>query len=492
MKLFSPRYQRFAWLAILGLPFSVHLLAQSFGSPAYPPTTQPTSGNASSRTYSGSAGVPQGAFGGSVPEGQAKAEVLALSFKDAIDRGLRNNLGLLLSSYNTLTARSQRWKELSDLLPNLSAAVSENVAQQNLAASGIRFPGVPEIVGPYGFFDARAYLTQTVFSLKSLYRERGAVSNQKAAEYSYKDARDMVVLAVGNSYLQVLASAARVETAQAQAETAFALFNKAVDQQNAGVTPAIDTLRAQVESQTRQQQLIVVRNDLAKQKLALARVIGLPPGQQFTLSDQAPYEPLSALSVDESLRRAYASRADYQAALQQVQASKRFRQAASAERLPSLGVNANYGDLGITPGNSHGTFQVSGTLAIPIFQGGKTHADVLESEATLRQSQAQLEDLRGRIDYEVRSSLLDLAAAAEQVEVARSSVDLADQTLVQAKDRFAAGVADNLEVVQAQETVAAAHESFISSLYAHNLAKVELARALGYAEEGVKQYLKGK
>jgi outer membrane protein TolC len=463
--------------------------AQSSGSyPNSPSTSQPNVG-------AGAAGAlvtSQNPFTGSVPEGKATPEALPLSFKDAIERGLRNNLGLLLQSDATVAARGQKWKELSDLLPNLTTGTSENVAQQNLAAEGIRFPGVPSIVGPYGFFDTRAYLSLSLFNLKSLNRERGASNNEQAARYTYKDGRDLVVLAVGNAYLQALAGAARVDTAQAQVQTAQALYDKAVDQQNAGVSPAIDTLRAHVELQTRQQQLIVVRNDYAKQKLALARVIGLPPGQEFALTDKAPYEPLTTLGLEQSLQRAYTARSDYQAAVQQVRAAERFRKAATAEYFPTLGVDANYGDLGITPGNSHGTFTVSGTLNIPIFQGGKVHGDVLQAEAALQQAQQQLENLRGQIDYEVRTALLDLAAAAEQVEVARSSVDLADQTLTQAKDRFAAGVTDNLEVVQAQEAVAAANENYISSLYAHNLSKVALARAMGYAEEGVKQYLKSK
>jgi len=192
------------------------------------------------------------------------------------------------------------------------------------------------------------------------------------------------------------------------------------------------------------------------------------------------------------LQRAYTSRSDYQAALQQLRSAEHFRNAATAEHFPSLGFAANYGDLGVSPGNSHGTFQVSGSLNIPIFPGSKIHADVLQAEATLRQNQAQLGDLRGRIEYEVRTALLDLEAASDQVQVAQSSVDLANQTLLQARDRFAAGVTDNLEVVQAQESVAAANENYISSLYAHNLAKIELARAVGYAEEGVKRYLQSK
>jgi outer membrane protein TolC len=431
----------------------------------------------------------QNTFSGSVPQGKATDEVLPLSFKDAIDLGLKNNLGLLLQSDTTLAARGQKWKELSELLPDLRGAVSETAAQVNLAAQGIRIPGVPSVIGPFGYFDARLYLKQSILNLKALNRTRGARANEKAAEYTYKDARDVVVLAVGNAYLQALAGAARTETAQAQFETAQALYNKAVDQLNAGVSPAIDSLRANVQMQSRQQQFIVAKNNYAKQKLALARAIGLPVGQEFALADKAPYEPLTAMGLEESLRRAYLSRSDYLAAVQQVRAAERFRRAATAEYFPGIDLAANYGALGVNPGNSHGTFQVSGTLNIPIFAGGKTHADVLQAEATLRENRQQLDNLREQIEYEIRTALLDLAAANEQVQVAQSSVDLANQTLTQARDRFTAGVTDNLEVVQAQETVASANESYISSLYAHNLAKVALARAIGYAEQGVRQYL---
>ena len=417
---------------------------------------------------------------------------MPLNFQDAIELGLKNNLGVLLQSYNTIAARGQKWKELSALLPNVTAGISENVVQENLAAQGLRFPGFPTVVGPFGFTDARVYLSQTILNLKALNRERGAQEDERAAQYSYKDARDLVVLATGNAYLQALADAARLETAEAQVKNAQALYDKAVDQQNAGLSPAIDTLRARVELQTRQQQLIVSRNDYAKQKLTLVRAIGLPVAQEIMLTSKTPYDTFTTIGIEESLQRAYASRSDYMAAVQQVRAAEHYRKGASAEYFPTIDVNADYGDLGTNFGNSHGTFTVAGRLSIPIFQGGKVHSDVLQADATLRQNRAQLENLRGQIEYEVRTAMLDLAAADEQVQVARSSVDLAEQTLTQAHDRFSAGVTDNLEVVQAQESVASAHESYISSLYAHNLAKIELVRAMGYAEQGVLQYLKGK
>lgn len=456
-------------------------------------------GSAQGQTTAGTAGssvqvtipsdLSQNGFTGSVPSGQATAEVLPISFQEAIDRGLRQNLGLLLAGDSTVAARGEKWKELSNLLPSIMAKGQENVQQTSLSALGFRIPGFPRIVGPFNYLDMRATLTQEVFNWNYIQKERAAAQSLKAAEYTYKEARELVVLVVGNAYLQAISGGARVETSQAQVKTAQALYDRAVDQQKAGVSPAIDTLRAQVELQSRQQQLIVARNDFAKQKLALSRIIGLPLGQAFALTDTAPYDALIPPSLEEGLRRAFAARSDYQAALAQTRAAELSRRAASAEHYPSLDLEGDYGDIGVNPATSNGTFHVAGTVTVPIFQGGRVRADVLQAEASLRQAKARLEDLRGQIDNDVRNALLDLNAAADQVEVARSSVDLAEQTLAQAQDRFVAGVTDNLEVVQAQQSVASAHENYISSLYAHNLAKVELARSLGNAEQGVKQYL---
>ena len=445
----------------------------------------------------------QSPFLGSAPEGNATSQVLQIDFKEAIDRGLRNNLGLLLASDQAQSARGQRWKELSDLLPNLSANIVENAQTQSLAALGFNklFPllaapgtsstSLPRTVPAFNYFDARASLGQSLFNWKDFEKERAASEDVKAAQFNYKDARETVVLAVGNAYLQAIAAAARVETAEAQVKSAQALYDKAADQQEAGVSPAIDTLRSRVELQTRQQQLIVARNDLAKQRLTVARIIGLPLGQEFVLTEKAPYQALIAQPLDVYLQRAYASRSDYQAAQAKVRSAELSRRSAAAGRYPSLDLSANLGDIGVTPSQSNGTWQVTGGLNIPIFAGNKVHGDVLQADAQLKQARSQLADLRGRIDYEVRTSVLDLNAAAEQVEVARSSVDLAEQALAQSQDRFTAGVTDNLEVVQAQEALASAHESYIQSLYAHNLAKVELARSIGDAEEGVRRYLRG-
>jgi len=442
---------------------------------------------------------PQNPFSGSVPAGNATPNVLPLSLKDAIDRGLKQNLGLLLTSEGVPAARGQWWKDLSELLPNLSTSTSVSAQQINLRTVGFNVQAfsalgvnIPSVVGPFGIFDTRAYVTQSVFNWKSIQQTRSDAQQIKAAQFSYKDARELVVFAVASAYLQTIADSARVDTATAQRDTAQALYQQAADQLKAGTTAAIDALRAKVELQTREQQLISARNDLAKQKLVLGRVIGLPTGQEFTLTDTAIYEPLPKVSLEEALSRAYASRADYQSALAQVRAATLARKAAVAGYYPSVSTAVNYGDIGVNPNNSHGTLDATAALNIPIFQGGKVHGEILQAEAALKQSEQMLDNLRAQIDQDVRNSLLDLQSAADLVEVARSSVDLANQTLQQARDRFAAGVADNIEVVQAQQSVASANESLISSLYAYNVSKVELARAIGHAEAGVQEYLKGK
>ena len=424
-----------------------------------------------------------------MPEAKVTPGVLQLTFKDAIDRALRQNLAGLLSEYNTVEARGEKWEQLSDLLPNVNADVQEVVQKESLQALGLRsggpFGNVPAVIGPFSYFDVRASATQRVFDWKSIQKYRASVVGESVARHSLKDARDLVVLATGNAYLVAIAGAARVQTAKA-------LYDKAMAQQQAGVAPAIDTLRAQVEYQTRQQQLIAAANDFAKQKISLARVIGLANGQEFELPEKTPYEPFPIPDLAGSLQSAYSSRSDYKAAHDRLVAAQLERRGAFAGYYPTVDVSANMGEIGAVPGDVLPTYAVSGTLNVPIFQGGKVHSDVLKAEASLRQAEAQLADVKGLIDQDVRNALLDLKSSADLVEVAQSSVNLAEQALTQSQDRFSAGVTDNLEVVQAQEALATAHENLISSLYQHDLAKVLFARALGRAEEGVREYLQRK
>jgi len=221
-------------------------------------------------------------------------------------------------------------------------------------------------------------------------------------------------------------------------------------------------------------------------------VIGLPSGQAFRLTDQAPYSPLEGLDAGELLQKAYETRADYRAGQAQVHAAELAREAAAAQRYPTASLDANYGAIGQSLNNSHGTFTVGATVSFNIFDAGRIRSTQQAASAEIQRRRGELADLRGKIDFEVRTALLDMSTAADQVALARSNLDLANQTLDQARDRFSAGVADNIEVVQAQEALAGANEDAINSLYAHSLAKVALARAVGGAEVSLKQYVGGK
>jgi outer membrane protein TolC len=253
----------------------------------------------------------------------------------------------------------------------------------------------------------------------------------------------------------------------------------------------VDVLRSQVQLQSREQKLITAQNNLAKQKLALARAIGLPLGQQLGITTQVPYQELTPSSLDEAIQNAYKARADFQSQMNRVRSAELERKAASAERYPSLGAETDYGLSGVNPGSSHGTVDAAATLRIPLFQGGRVHGDVLRADASLTEEKQRLEDLRARIDQEVRDVYLDLEAAAQEVSVEKSAVTLATETLEQSRDRFSSGVTDNIEVVQAQDALATANDAYIASLYSFNLAKISLARATGVAESQYSGYLRG-
>lgn len=457
----------------------------------------PASSSTSNNVQSGPAApsAAQSNFQGSVP-GQLVPGVLPVSLQDAIDRGLKTNLGLLLSNQDVRSSRGARWKELSNLLPNVTTSSYINASQVDLAEFGFAsFPGIsiPTIVGPFAYIDSRAYLTQSMLDLKAINNTHASTQTVKASEYTFKDARDLVVLAVGYSYLQAIADASRIESVSAQVDTAQALFNQASDQVNAGTSPKIDGLRAEVELKTRQQQLIQAKNDYAIQKLTLARVIGLAPGQQFELTDKSPYAPFTAMSVDDAVAQAEKSRSDLKSAEATLKSAEYSKKAARAGYYPTINFSADYGIASVySTLGTHGVFDVRGTLNIPIFQGNKVHGDEMQADAQLEQARQHYENLRAQVDADVRTALLNLQSSSEQVAVAKDNIALAQETLDQSRDRFSAGVADTVEVVQAQEQVAAANDNYIASLYSYNYAKISLARALGLAEEGVKEYFKGK
>jgi outer membrane protein TolC len=439
-----------------------------------------------------SQGTTDPSFRGSLVTGKATADVLQLSLDEAMQRGLRANLGLILQSSSERQANGSRLETLQSLLPTVNAQASYEVEQINLAAFGLKFPGINPIIGPFQVFDFRAYLTQNLLNLQAFQTYMAAKHNFQAAKLTAQDARDLVVLTVGNAYLLVIADQARIKAVQAELDSSKLSLDQASDAHEAGTSPRLDVLRAQVDYQSEQQTLIAANNQTAKDKLALARAIGLPLDQQFELSDTAPFQALDAPDPDAAFQQALKQRKDLAATIEQVKSAEASKKAAFDNQLPTVQLSGNFGDQGETVGNSHGTYTAEGAVSVPLLQIAQQRGLNEVAAAQLDQSKAKQSDQVQQVNAEVRDAILDIQTAAKLVDATRSNVDLAREALSEAQERFKAGVADDLPVSQALATDRQAEDQYISALYQHNVAKLSLARALGVASTNYKDYLGGK
>jgi outer membrane protein TolC len=435
--------------------------------------------------------LPSSTYQGSVTTITANGETISLTLDDVVQRGLQNNLGILLSNTQSANARGQRLQYLQSLLPSIDANLKEAYLQSDLAAQGLKIPGFPTIIGPFGYTDVRANLNWTVLSLNSLKTYMASKHYFQASQLSAEDARQLVILTVGSAYLRVLADQAQIDSTQAQVETSKVSLDQATSNHSAGTAPRLDQLRAQVDTQTLEQQLIVARNTLEKDKLTLAGMIGLPMAQKYQLADAAPYAAFDQPDVQAAIKQALANRKDRQASAELTKANTDQRKAATDDRLPTLKAEADYGDIGTNIGSSHGTVDATGTLTIPIFKEAQFRGEAQVAQSQLDQQRDQQNDLDEQIEADVRDALLDIASSQQQVEVSRSNVALSNEVLSEAQQRYKAGVSDNLAVSQAQQTVAQADSQYINSLYQHNVAKLNLARSMGVAQN-YKEYLGGK
>jgi outer membrane protein TolC len=471
---------------LVSAPFAFAQIGSSGGS---------SNGSSSSSTFTPPT-VPQPpaqtTFQGSVATQAPTAGVLRLGIKDAVLTALKNNLGLILSGQNVNQAGGQRLQYLQKLLPTINGTLTESAQQVDLQAQGLNIPGIPAIIGPFSYTDVRGSVTWTLLSVPSLNNYLASRHITEATKLSYDDARNLVALSVGFAYLACISDEANIANDQAQIASSKVSLDQANANHEAGTAPELDVLRARVDYQTQQQSLIRDQNAYEKDKLALLRAVGLPLEQKFELVDRLPFAPLENLQPDDALKVAYSTRKDLQALEQQVKAAEESHKAAKGERLPSVSFSGDYGDIGPTLGRSHGTFDVVGTASVPLFEEAKLRGDAQQAQAQLNSQKAQLSDLRGQIDADIRDAFLDLNSAARLVEVARSNVQLAAQTLSDAQERYSAGVSDNLAVVQAQATVAQADSQYVASLYQHNVAKLSLARAMGVVDTRYQEFLGGK
>ena len=450
------------------------------------PSTAPGSSNVINSTI-----TVRPPFAGSVPGGTASGTAIPLTLEQALSQGLKTNLGAIDQSAANQQAEAQRALAKSGLLPTVNTGLEEAFERENLKTLGISSSSFPESI-QFNYFDTRLRLQQTVLDIVKRDTLRTASESLRASILNTRNTRDLIVLAVAGSYLQLISTEARVVAAQAQVETSKAIFQQAADRFEAGLAARVDRDRAQVQYQTEQQRLRSLQADRDSQKLRLARLIGLPPGQPFTPADTFPFVPLTAFDEPAALARAQGGRTDIQAADASVKAAQNNVKAAHAERYPSVNLNADFGFAGTNPPNFKATdvYTVYGLISIPIYEGGRIRADEQQAHAALKQRQAELADTHAQADQDVRQAFINLNAAADQVTVAKSNVDLSHETLTQSRDRFVAGVTDTVEVVQSEQAVVQADDDYISAVFEHNLAKVSLARAMGNAEQTLPQLLR--
>jgi outer membrane protein TolC len=401
-------------------------------------------------------------------------------------------LGAILQNTNVKSEGGSKLQQLQALLPTVTGTAEAAVSQVNLQAEGLKIPGFPAVIGPFGYTDFRLTLNQTLLNVSSLQSYLASKHNFESSKLSARDSQDLVVLTVGNAYLLCLADATRILSLDAQVQTSKVSLDQAIQNHQNGVSPRLDELRARVDYQTQEQSLIAATAQEKKDKIALARAIGLPLDQEFNLTDQVPYSQFDAPTMEAAMAEAIKNRSDLKAAQQQVTAAEKTLSAAHAERYPELTAEVDYGAIGVNPGNSYATLNATGKLSGPIFEEGKLRGDARIADAQLQQARAQLNNLEGQIRADVKDAILDIQSSEQLVSVARSNVDLASEALRDAQDRYQAGVSDNLAVSQAQSSVAQANDRYVSSLYQLNVAKLSLARAVGAARTQYKTYLGGQ
>jgi len=422
-------------------------------------------------------------FFGSVTVRPATDEALNLSLDGAIALGLKNNLGLKEAENGEKSFRGLKNEALQEFLPTVTLTGDIGVHQQNLAALGFG-PGVIKMFAPLfpggvipaglsfitrdDLTEGQLHFRQTLFSGPVIAAFTGAGAAERAAHFAKMSARGEVVQQVASAYLRSIAAASEVDNAKALETADRVLLDHAHAAHEAGTAANLDELRARVQLQAQQQALITAKNAFEKDLILLKREIGIDPGQRIVLTEQAPYSELASETPEELLAIAYKNRQDYQNLQNQAVEFKAIRQAYRAERLPSLSFNSYYGVSQVGGAGSHGNFAAVGTLSLPLFREARLRGDTEAAQAQMNAVNAQLDDLRGKIDQQVRSAQLDVTATMKLVEVARSNLDLATRALADETDRVNAGVDDNLPLVTAQATLAAAQTNLVEGLYQYN------------------------
>jgi outer membrane protein TolC len=443
-------------------------------------------------------------FYGSVTAQPMTSEPLKLSLDDAVQRGLKNNLGLKEAENGEKTLHGEKNEAMQEFLPTIWLTGDTGYYMHNLAAQGFGpkviadfaplFPGGKLPAGITNITrddltEGQIHFNQILFSGPVIQGWKTAVAAERSSYFSKMTARGEVVQQVAIAYLRAIADESQVENARALVARAQSLLDHVHAEHEAGTAANLDELRARVQLEQQQQSLIAAQNQQAKDLILLKREIGIDPGQEIVLTDPAPYSDLAEQTPEEMRALAYKSRQDYQNLQNQAVEYKALHAVYRSERLPTLSFSSFYGTSTVNGEGTHGDWTAAGTLNFPIFREARLRGDEDASKAEMESVDAQLADLRNHIDEQVRSALLDVSANKQLVDVARSNVDLATRALSDETDRVNAGVDDNLPLVTAQTSLATAENDLVESLYQYNVSKLLLARAAGVLEQQYRVYL---
>jgi len=423
---------------------------------------------------------------------------MQLGLDEAIQRGMLYNLQQILYQQNERAVHGEILTVGNALLPTMTAQVQSNAEELNLAAMGFKASTLSGLnLGNFAFSEivkvnttsAQLNVSQALFNLPAYEFYRAAQKAALVAELTTKLGRGNMALSVGTQYLQCIADSSQIANAIALERSDEVALRQATLSHDAGVGTNLDVLRARVQLQRQQQTRISAEVTLAKDKIALARMIGLPADQELTLTDTVPFAEFAELSQPDALKLAFTRRKDYLSLEAQLEVARHTAKAVRYQRFPTLGFNGFYGVLGETTGLYHGDFVAAGNLQFPIFQEAALRGESEVASAEIDRVRSQLANLRDTIDQQIRSNMLDVQSSSELVKVAQSNVELSKQALSDATDRYTAGVTDDLPLVQAQATLVAAQDRLVQSEFQYNQSKLALARSIGVVETQYKAYL---
>lgn len=416
----------------------------------------------------------------------APSGVLRLTLDQAVSLALKQNTTAQTAILTAAQSEQDRRIALAELLPQAELGVTEEWQRANILAQfgGTRvFPGFPGHVGPYSIFSAGPSVNGPIFDLTLFRRYQASRNAANASKADSLSTREQVILLVVSQYIGTLRSIADVQASQSRVDLAQALYNQAADLQKEGVGTGIDTLRANVELQNEKQRLLEAEAARDTSLFGLSRLLNLDPRQEIELGDSLSFFETPQPEVQASIEDGLNARPEWKSLQEQMRAAENQKKAANAERLPSLHFNAGWSELGTYPSSVIPTYTYAGTVSVPLFTGGRIRAQTVRADLDIQKLQQQRADLRNSIALDVKTALINLDSARNQVGVANLGVELSKQEVDQARDRFKAGVANNIEVIQAQDSLARANDNQIAALYRFNQARADFARAIGQMEK---------